>query len=277
MTNKQIASIFKLTGALLELHGENQFKTKSYNNAYISLRKVGDSLMLMSKNQLESIPGVGKAIAEKIIEIQVNGTFNLFEDLKIKTPPGVIELLNISGLGPKKVEVIWKIMGIEDPGALMYACTENRLVEYKGFGAKSQKTIQEKLQFYFTSKSKMLYPDALHYVNDLINILNDINTNGFIIAGGQILRKEQIIDKIELVYISDSEFKFPDEFLLTPVQNRNYILSADNHPDIFIKHLTSDISEGNYFKTLVGDISIDNINDLRNSKETLNQEFSQTD
>ncbi len=259
MTNKQIASIFKLTGALLELHGENPFKTKSYNNAYISLRKVGDPLMLMSKDQLELIPGVGKAIAEKILEIQSTDTFSLFEELKMKTPPGVVELLGISGLGPKKVDIIWKIMGIEDPGALMYACTENRLIEYKGFGAKSQKTIEEKLQFYFTSKGKMLYPDALQYVNDLIAKLTEINTEGFIFTVGALLRKEQIIDQIELLYISDQSIRIPDDFLLRPLDNNRYLLTADNHPEIFVNHLALNTINSDYFANLLGNIILEDV------------------
>lgn len=254
MTNKQIASLFKLTGALMELHGENPFKTKSYGNAYMSLRKVGDSLLDMSKEELEGIPGVGKAIAEKILDIQTQGTFSLFEELKGKTPPGVVELLTISGLGPKKVELIWKVMGIEDPGSLLYACTENRLVEFKGFGEKSQKMIEEKLHFYFASRGKMLLPDARLYIKDVIERLQEVNSDAYITPGGQILRGEQIVEYPELIWFSDAPLQIPAPWELVKLNDGKTYLSDENGVNSLITKISSSCNANAYVGYLLGGI-----------------------
>lgn len=122
--NKTIARHFALLGKLMELHEENPFKYNAYNNAYNILRKFEDSLADMSESQLSEIPGIGKAIASKIKEIVSTGSLSLLEKFMNITPEGVIELLKIRGLGPKKVRQLWKELQITSPGELLYACEE---------------------------------------------------------------------------------------------------------------------------------------------------------
>ena len=78
-------------------------------------------------------------------------------ELLAKTPEGILELLKIKGIGPKKIATIWHELGIESPGELLYACNENRLIAYKGFGEKSQQSIKESLEFYFSNQQRYLY------------------------------------------------------------------------------------------------------------------------
>lgn len=214
MTNKEIAGIFKLTGALLELHGEDSFKTRSYTNAYMTIRKWGDSVSSMDKADIEKIPGVGKAISEKIENLKLTGSFPLLEELRQKTPAGVIEMLKVNGLGPKKVEIIWRQMGIEDPGSLLYACNENRLVDFKGFGLKSQKTIAEKLNYYFASKGKMLLPDAEEYLFSLVDELNKLNPQKYFLIAGEVLTRNPVVSSLNLLYVStdQGEIILPQDF-----------------------------------------------------------------
>ena len=80
-----------------------------------------------------------------------------------KTPPGVLEMLTIKGLGPKKISSIWKEMEIESLGELLYAWNENRLMLYKGFGEKTQKTIQDAINFYFNNQGSFLYAQTESY------------------------------------------------------------------------------------------------------------------
>ncbi|MFM2393345.1 MAG: hypothetical protein RLZZ546_1327, partial [Bacteroidota bacterium] len=128
MTNRDISNLFKLLASLMELHEENSFKIKSYSNAYLTVRKANDQLFNLDFGLLCKVPGIGKGIAEKIIELQKNGSMQILEDFKDKTPPGVVKMLGVRGLGPKKVQIIWKVLGIEDISDLHLACTENRLV-----------------------------------------------------------------------------------------------------------------------------------------------------
>ena len=102
MTNKEIAKTFQYLGNIMELHGENKFKIRSYQNAYISLRKLDQPLNGMSDEEIGTIKGVGKAIVGKIRELLDNGQMETLERYKAKTPEGVQEMLNIKGFGPKK-------------------------------------------------------------------------------------------------------------------------------------------------------------------------------
>ncbi len=99
-------------------------------------------------------------MGKKIIEMLDTGKLAVLDEYIQKTPPGVIEMLNIKGIGPKKIHTIWKEMEIESIGELLYACNENRLTLFKGFGEKTQKNVQEAIEFYTQNQGHFLYAEA---------------------------------------------------------------------------------------------------------------------
>ena len=157
MTNPEIARHFRELGKLMELHGDNPFKIRSYNNAYNKLRKDDRDLAAMSEAELQRLDGVGKAIAGKIHELATTGKMETLEKWRAKTPEGIREMLGISGLGPKKVKAVWDGLGVTTVGQLLYAINENRLVELKGFGLKTQESLKHKLEFLQRSRGRFLY------------------------------------------------------------------------------------------------------------------------
>ncbi len=157
MTNKEIAAKFNLLGKLMALHGESSFKTKSYTNAYLSIRKLEHPVILQSETDLLAIPGIGKTILGKITELKESGTLSSLDAHLEKTPAGIVELLSLKGFGPKKIKLVWDELQVETPGELLYACNENRLVDLKGFGEKTQTSLKEQLEFFFDSKGEFLY------------------------------------------------------------------------------------------------------------------------
>lgn len=165
LNNKQIAGKFDLLAKLMELHDENPFKIRSYANAYLSLRKLEGNLAEMPKDELASISGVGIAIADKIKELVATGEMEALKKYQQITPSGIQEMLSIRGLGPKKVKQIWKEMDIISVGELLYACNENRLVAFKGFGVKVQEEIKQKAEYFLDSTGKFLYAH-IHQVAD---------------------------------------------------------------------------------------------------------------
>lgn len=199
MTNKEIASRFKLLGNLMELHGENAFKIRSYANAYLNLRKLPEELSQMKPDQIESLPGVGKAISSKINELLETGDLKNLAQYREITPAGIIDMLNVKGLGAKKVAVIWKELEIESIGELLYAINENRLIELKGFGAKTQASIKDQLEYYVESADKQLYAriidDAVELLEALQNQLNKYKTE----LTGEISRKSEIVSQIDIL------------------------------------------------------------------------------
>src|SRR4249920_1456037 len=159
MNNYEIADHFSLLSKLMDIHGENSFKSKSYSIAAFNIEKLPTQLSEMSKENIASIKGIGDAIGLKIVGILQTGKLALLEDYIQKTPPGILEMLQIKGLGPKKIATIWKEMEIESIGELLYACNENRLLLYKGFGEKTQKNIADTIEFYLKSQGSFLYAE----------------------------------------------------------------------------------------------------------------------
>ena len=118
MTNKEIAKLLKLTASLLELHDENQFKIRTYTNAVFNIEKQEEALIEKNKDELEELEGIGKGLAQSIIEIQNSGSFQLFDELISKTPEGILEMMDLKGIGPKKIKIIWKELNIDSIDAL---------------------------------------------------------------------------------------------------------------------------------------------------------------
>lgn len=199
MTNKEIAHTFDALANLLELHEENEFKIKSYRNAYITLRKLDRPLSEMPEAEIKTIKGIGPAISAKIQELLASGTMKALTEILDQTPPGVAEMLEINGFGPKKVRSVWKDMDIDTIGELWYACNENRLVEYKGFGLKTQEDLRKRLEYYQRSKGK-LHCDAAEVIADEVcSRLAAALPGAFIAPVGEIRRKCPIVSTVEIL------------------------------------------------------------------------------
>jgi DNA polymerase (family 10) len=160
MDNYDISTLLGTYAKLAELHEENPFKVKALSAAAFNIKKFKDPLQNMSDETLAALPGIGKSVLSAIKNLLQTGTFPELEQLIAKTPPGVLEMLKVKGLGPKKVGVIWRNMGIETIEDLLDACRENRLVEFPGFGLKTQHEIQQAIQFALNARGWFHYARA---------------------------------------------------------------------------------------------------------------------
>ena len=183
----------------MDIHGENEFKTKSYSNAAYTLDKLTEPVTDMAPSQLFAIRGIGEAIGKKILEIIQTHTLSLLDEYIQKTPAGILEMIKIKGLGPKKIITIWKELGIESVGELLYACEENRLIHYKGFGAKSQQNIQEALTFYLQHQGSYLYQEVEALVESLQKSLSNEFPSTLNIVSGAYKRQLESLDFLDVV------------------------------------------------------------------------------
>ncbi len=143
MDKKEVAAVLEEIALLLELAGENPFKVRAYEaGARAVLTFPGDLDAARRSGELARVKGIGKSLAGVIAELLSRGEAALYRELKDKTPPGLLELLRVPGLGPKKARVLFDELHITSLGELEYACQENRLVALPGFGAKSQEKIK---------------------------------------------------------------------------------------------------------------------------------------
>ena len=205
LTNKDIASFFNELGGYMDLYGENAFRTKSYKNAYISIRKVDSPIAEMSDAEITAIKGLGKSTATKVREIIDTGTMQKLEDYKAKTPEGIQEMLKIKGFGAKKVRVIWKDLGAETLGELLYACNENRLIKLKGFGEKTQTDLKNKIEYFLKSQDKFRYATLEDEALLLIEKITKSITEAKVSLAGEMRRRLPIVQKIEILVGTDQD------------------------------------------------------------------------
>lgn len=203
MDNKAISKIFKLCSQLMELHNENPFRTKAMASASFKLDKLPFRIDDASLEELSAQPGIGKSTAEKAKEVAQTGTFKELQDLLANTPSGVVEMLNIKGLGPKKVQIIWQDLGIESVGELLYACNENRLVEAKGFGLKTQEEIKKSIEFSISNQGWFLYAKVLSQADTFYAILKTHFPSSLLSFTGDFRRKCEVLSTVDLL-ISES-------------------------------------------------------------------------
>ena len=203
MNNSELAKLFQQMASLMELHDGNAFKIKAYQNAYNVIRKTETSLVNATYLERGKIPGIGKSINDAIEELKVKGSINDHQQLLVATPEGVVEMLNVKGLGPKKVKLIWEQLSIETIGEALQACQENRLLDLKGFRLKSQQDLEQKLIYFFESKGKFLLSKASIAAEEVMQLLLDMEVVTEIHITGQLRRYANTFECIELITPSD--------------------------------------------------------------------------
>lgn len=239
MSNHEIAGILKDTAKLMELHESNPFKIKSYQNAAFNIDRLETELADMDEKEMAAVKGIGKSMVNKIQNILQTGELEDLEKMLQDTPAGVIEMMHVKGIGPKKVAVLWKELDIETLGELLYACNENRLIELKGFGAKSQDAIKKVVEFTISNKGIHHYASLELEAFEIIEFIQKKIINTQISFTGALRRKCEILDKIEFVCIASSDeleqVIKKSTFLTLDKTEKNQItaLTADNVPVLF--------------------------------------------
>lgn len=160
MTNTEIAEHFLLLAQLMEIQGENPFKIKSYSNASDVIEEYPRELITIVDDELYQIKGIGQAVGEKVRELQHTGKIGALQHILDVVPAGVVEMLKVKGLSPKKISTLWKVLDADHMDVVEKAALENRIAPIKGFGAKTQETIRTAIAFYKKSLGYFLWAKA---------------------------------------------------------------------------------------------------------------------
>lgn len=187
----------------MDIHGENSFKSKSYATAAFTIEKLPAELSTLDQEKIAAIKNIGEKIAQKIAEQLQTGKLALLNEYLDKTPDGIIDMLKIKGLGPKKVHVLWKELGIESVSELLDACNENRLSLLKGFGEKTQQNIKETIEFLSSHEGRFLFAQIDKYANSLLKELKSNFKNESFSFTGDLLRQLEIVDQFEIATTAD--------------------------------------------------------------------------
>lgn len=217
MENKTISRTFRLLSQLMELQQENPFKIKTIANAAIKIDKLPFAISTRSLEEMSQIDGLGKSTASKVWELIQTGTLADMKRISAEIPEGVVEMLSLKGIGPKKILTIWKELGIENLGELYYACNENRLIEAKGFGPKTQEEVKRLIEFNMAGTGKFLYAQAERLVNELKEQLSlwmsNLEPAALIEIVGDYRRFCEIIEDLTIVIGSDEPSKVSKQII----------------------------------------------------------------
>ena len=214
MDNNEIANRFSLLSKLLDIHGENSFKSKSYSIAAYKIDQLTVELKTLPREKIFQITGIGEAIGKKILELVETGKMKVLEEIISKTPEGILDLMKIKGLGPKKIGIIWREMNVESIGELLYACNENRLSLLKGFGKKTQDNVIESIEFFMRQQGNYLYAQVEDLVIEMQSLLATIFSTDSIRITGVFARQLETLDELEFV------IPFPVESILELLRHR---------------------------------------------------------
>ncbi len=209
MTNKDIAKVFSQIADILDILGENVFRVNAYRNASLKISSLGFSLRdvyLKDPKKLEDIKGIGKDLRAKIIEMLNTGKCEFHQKLLKNFPPGVLDMLNVRGLGPKKIKLFWSELGIDSIAKLRDAAEKGLLRSLPKMGEKSEKDILIALNEYDLHTSRMLISDALEIANAVIVYLKGFGGIKRIEYAGSLRRRKESVGDIDiLVSLKDKD------------------------------------------------------------------------
>jgi DNA polymerase (family 10) len=229
MNNSEIASVLEEFAKLSELHEGNPFKIKALAAAAFQLDKNPVQLAGLSLEEIGKVQGIGKSLAQTIYTLIQQNSLPELEQLIAETPEGIREIMQIKGIGPKKVRLIWKNLGIENMGELLYACKENRLLHLKGFGEKTQNNVLQQIYFKMENADKFHYARLENLAMQLVTQLSAYSSK--ISLTGDIRRACEVLENIELVMAIDN--------------NSMPTLSIEG---LQINHETNETINGTYFQ-----------------------------
>lgn len=207
MENDELVDALELLVKLWDVHGVNEFKAKNLSFAIRGLDKFPGLINQLTTDQLILIPGVGKVIVQLIYELAQSGTCQELEEIVEKTPPGILDLLKIKGLGAKKVRAIWQELNVSNFEDLNTACQNGQIEKLKGFGSAIQSSIQSQI-IYIQENRKKLRLDKAIFLSDRILAMLQVAFDKIAISG-ELRRNCEVITSFVFVIETDNIFGSP--------------------------------------------------------------------
>ena len=214
MTNKDIAEALEEVGALLELNGENQFKIRAYQNGARIVRGVSSDLeQFVAEARAGKVKGIGPALRDKIATLYETETLPYLEELRSSFPEGLLELLNIPGLGAKKIRTLYNELEISSLAELKSACEQNKLAELKGFGVKTQENILKGIAHRESFEGQYRFSEAWAEAKKLLAALRATKLTSELEVAGSLRRRKPVVKDIDIIATSDSPDRLMEAFV----------------------------------------------------------------
>lgn len=218
MENGDIASVISDYADLLDIKGENAFRIRSYNSAVRTIRDLTVSLEQMVKDEedLTSIKGIGKSIAEKISEVVETGTFKSHESLKKKLNPSLLDLLRLEGFGPKKVKLVYEELGIDSVDALESAAKKGDLRDLAGMGAKTEEKLLKSIAHFRTGIGRFRISVGVEKGEAILNYMREVKGIEQLEMAGSLRRRRETIGDLDVLAVCKDQQEVMDHFVSYP-------------------------------------------------------------
>jgi len=217
MTKEDVSLILNEIGTLLELKGESSFRCNAYHNGARAISQLQGNLAdYIAEGRLENVPGIGETLREKIVTLVSTGRLMFHEELKASIPSGLVEMLRIPGLGPKKVKALSESLGIVSVDALRSACESNSVSSLKGFGAKTQSKILEGIRFLGEVGNRVRIDQASAIAQELIVALRSLPQVIRAELCGSLRRRRETAKDIDLLASSNEPMAVMSAFVKLP-------------------------------------------------------------
>lgn len=205
MLNADVARHFDLLADLLEIQGANPFRIRAYRNAARTIENLSESISdiaLREPDELPELPGIGKDLAEKIVTIVETGTLPQLEELRAEIPAGVVEMLRIPGMGPKKVATLFKELNINSLDSLKTAAETGQIGKLKGFGKKTEQMILEGVSQIEEAGKRVFLAEAKAAADLIVADLSTLKSVKQVAAAGSVRRRKETIGDIDVLVTS---------------------------------------------------------------------------
>ncbi len=214
LSKDQIADIFESIAQMLELKGENVFKIRAYLNAARALETYGGDLAkTVAENRLDEIPGVGKALADKVTELVATGELAYFEALKAEFPPGIFAMFELQGMGPKKIKAVWKKLEVTTVAELEKACKDGRVAGLSGFGKKTADNILAAVQSRAKHAGRFRLGEIAHDAERMLAELRELPDVLQAAVAGSYRRRKEVVGDLDFIVATNSPAEVSEFFV----------------------------------------------------------------
>lgn len=232
--NETIADMFDTIADVLELQGDIPYRIRAYRNAARTIRDLDRNVAdVAAEGKLEELPGIGKDLAEKIREFLRTGRMAKYEEVVSQVPPGLIELLHIPGLGPKRVRLLHEHLGITDLEDLRHALDAGKIQGLPGMGAKTVENIRRGLAMYEASKERMPLGRALPIAEEIAQQISQLPGTSRVVIAGSARRMKETVGDIDILTIADDGEATIQAFVHFP-QVREILAAGDTKGSVVL-------------------------------------------
>ncbi|QDT51295.1 DNA polymerase/3'-5' exonuclease PolX [Symmachiella dynata] len=206
MQNSEIARAFDDLADLLEIDGANAFRLRAYRNASRMIADLPESMTAIVEDADRSpseLPGIGKDLAEKIVTLVETGSLPQLDEMRDKIPPGVVEMLRLPGMGPKKAAILFHELSITTLEDLKQAAEQEQIRALKGFGKKTEESILEGLAHAQQSAGRVFLADAKIQADAIFESLSQLPSVQQIAAAGSLRRRRETVGDLDMLITAD--------------------------------------------------------------------------